>query len=444
MKDRRVVSLISLGCPKNLVDSEGLVSKLLSSDFRVVSEPKDSEVAIVNTCGFLQASRKESLDTIREVCALKKKHGLKAVLVAGCMVGNYKDELLGEVPEVDRLVGFGEYDEIAKLVEAYVPKPKAQTFLGERRRIEASLTPGHYAYLKISEGCNRICSFCVIPDIRGKMRSVPVDDLVRRAEGMAARGVKEISLIAQDSTVYGADIHGKPVLEELLRKLDAVEGIEWIRLMYAYPTEVGKGLMDVLGSGRRILPYLDVPVQHAADQVLKRMKRGYDRRVLDRMVSELRRRGIAIRTTVIVGFPGESDADFEQLLELVRETEFDRLGAFRYSREEGSGAGILDGQLPEEVKEDRYARLMELQQEIAFRKAAAAVGTRERVLIDAGASKSAPARGRTRRDAPEVDAQVLVEGTAAKPGDFVEVEITATDGYDLVANGARKKTPAKR
>jgi ribosomal protein S12 methylthiotransferase len=439
VKNRRVVSLISLGCPKNLVDSEGLVSKLLSSNFRVVTEPRDAEVAIVNTCGFLQASRKESLDTIREVCALKKKNGLRAVLVAGCMVGNYKSELQREVPGVDRLVEFGEYDKIAQLVEELIPKSSAQTFLGERRRIDASLTPGHYAYLKISEGCNRICSFCVIPDIRGKMRSVPADDLVRRAEALAARGVKEISLIAQDSTVYGTDLLGKPGLESLLERLDEVVGLEWIRLMYAYPTEVTTGLMDVLSSGNRLLPYLDVPVQHASDSVLKRMKRGYDRRTLERMVAGLRKRRFAIRTTVIVGFPGETDADFEQLLDFVRSTEFDRLGAFRYSQEEGSGAGALDGQVAEEVKEERFARLMEAQQAVAFRHAKAAVGSRERVLVDVAARKGEPARGRTRRDAPEVDAQVLIRTGSHAPGDVVEVEIVGTDGYDLIA-----EVPARR
>jgi ribosomal protein S12 methylthiotransferase len=428
VKARRIVSLISLGCPKNLVDSEGLVSKLLSSNFRVVTEPKDAEIAIINTCGFLQASRKESVETIREVCALKKKHGLKAVLVAGCMVGNYKQELMKEVPEVDRLVEFGEYDRIGELVESLLPKAKGSTFLGERRLIEASLTPRHYAYLKISEGCNRICSFCVIPDIRGKMRSVPEDDLVRRAETMAARGVKEISLIAQDSTVYGTDLHGAPRLEQLLGRLDQVEGLEWIRLMYAYPTEVTPGLMDRLASGRRILPYLDVPVQHGSSAVLKRMKRGYDRKVLERMVAGLRKRGIAIRTTVIVGFPGETEADFEELLDLVRETKFERLGAFRYSREDGSGAGDLDGQLPEEAK-----------QEIAFERAKAAIGTRERVLVDIAGPKGRAARGRTRRDAPEVDAQVSLRSCAAEPGDLVDVEIVGADGYDLIAEVPARK-----
>jgi ribosomal protein S12 methylthiotransferase len=438
---RRVVSLISLGCPKNLVDSEGLVSRLLSNDFRVVAEPADSDVAIVNTCGFLQASRKESLDAIREVCRLKKK-GLRAVLVAGCMVGNYKGEIEREVPDVDRLVEFGDYDRIAALVEELVPDLPAPTFHAERRRIEASLTPRHFGYLKISEGCNRICSFCVIPDIRGKMRSVPIEDLVARARTMAARGVKEINLIAQDSTVYGADLYGAPRLVALLRELDRVEDLAWVRLMYAYPTEVGEDLMDVLGSGRRVLPYLDVPVQHASDPVLRRMKRGYDRKTLDRMVQGLRRRKIAIRTTVIVGFPGETDADFEALLRFVREVGFDRLGAFRYSREEGSAAGILDGQVPEDVKAERYAALMEAQQEIALSRARSAAGTKETVLVDTAASKGQPARARTRRDAPEVDGQVLVRGGPLEPGDLLDVEITGSDGYDLIArvpSGARSR-----
>jgi ribosomal protein S12 methylthiotransferase len=397
----------------------------------------------VNTCGFLQASRKESIDAIREVCRLKRK-GLRAVLVAGCMVGNYRSELMEAVPEVDRLVEFGDYDRIASLVEELLPEESAATFHGERRRIEASLTPRHYGYLKISEGCNRICTFCVIPDIRGKMRSTPIEDLVRRAELMAARGVKEINLIAQDSTVFGADIYGAPRLEELLRRLGRIDGLAWIRLMYAYPTEVGEGLMDLLGSGGRILPYLDVPVQHASDQVLRRMKRGYDRRTLDRMIVGLRKRGIAIRTTVIVGFPGETDADFEGLLDLVRSAEFDRLGAFRYSKEEGSAAGVLDGQVPEDLKEERFHRLMEAQQQIAFRRARAAKGSREPVLVDVASRKGAPARGRSRRDAPEVDAQVLVDAPGLEAGDIREVEIVGSDGYDLVGRLPTQPSVAAR
>ncbi len=439
---RRIVSLVSLGCPKNLVDSEGLVSALLSNDFRLVTDPKDSEVVIVNTCGFLDASRQESLAQIRDVCQLKKTNQVRGVLVAGCMVGNYRELLATEAPDVDGLVGFGDYPRIAQIVEGLLPRSEAPTFTIERRRVEASLTPRHYAYLKISEGCNHVCTFCVIPSIRGPMRSLPIEDLVGRARAQAERGVRELNLIAQDSTVYGGDIYGEVRLERLISRLAQIDGIAWIRLMYAYPTEVRDALIDLLGSGGAVLPYLDVPIQHAATGVLARMKRGYDRRTLDRMVDKLRARGVAIRTTVIVGFPGETAADFEELLQFLRDARFDRLGAFRYSREEGSAAADLDGQVPEPEKDERWNRLMALQQEIAFANARARIGTVEDVLIDVPAADGRPARGRTRWDAPEVDASVFVEGDGLAAGNIVPVHVAEARGYDLA--GRANPTSALR
>ena len=311
-------------------------------------------------------------------------------------------------------------------------------FTVERRRIDAALTPAHYGYLKISEGCNHTCAFCVIPDIRGPMRSLPEDDLVSRARTMAARGVKELVLIAQDSTVYGTDIYGENRTARLLKRLDDVDGIEWIRLMYAYPTEVREELADAIASGTRLLPYLDVPVQHASDTVLKRMRRGYGRRRLTDMITTLRDRvpAIALRTTVIVGFPGETEEDFEDLLTFVRETRFDRLGAFRYSNEEGSRAALLDDQVPEEVKDERYHRLMAAQQEIAFKANVDRVGTTETVLVDAPALDGRPALARSRRDAPEVAAGVFINDADLAPGDLLSVEITDASGYDLRAKPA--------
>ena len=370
-----------------------------------MTEPADAEIAIVNTCGFLQASRKESIETIREVCALKKKkNGLRAVLVAGCMVGNYKQELLNEVPEVDRLVEFGEYDKIAEMVDALLPKASAASFLGERRRIDASLTPAHYAYLKISEGCNRICSFCVIPDIRGKMRSVSEDDLVRRAETLAARGVKEISLIAQDSTVYGTDLLGAPGLERLLKRLDGVDGLEWIRLMYAYPTEVTLGLMDTLASGKAPPP---LPRRSGPARVGFRAQadeariRSPDSRAHGRRAPQARLRDPHDRHRRLPRRDRRRFRATPRLRAVVRVRPARRVPVLR---EEGSGAGALDGQVAEEVKEERFARLMEAQQEIAFRQARASVGTRERVLVDAagregraGARTHEARRARSRR-----------------------------------------------
>ncbi len=433
MKTRRTVSLVSLGCPKNLVDSEGLVGTLLSNDFRVVHDPAESEVVIVNTCGFLDASRKESLDAIRQAVSLKATKGVQGVLVAGCMVGNYKELLEKEAPGVDGLVGFGDYHRIDRIVEGLVPSHAAPEFGAERRRVDAALTPRHYAYLKISEGCDHTCAFCVIPSIRGPMRSVPIEDLVERARVLAARGVRELNVVAQDSTVYGADVYGELRLPALLKRLDAVEGLDWIRLLYAYPTEVTDELIAVLASGKRVLPWLDVPIQHASDAVLARMHRGHGRAVLERLVERLRRShaSFAIRTTVIVGFPGETEQDFSALLDFLRFARFERLGAFRYSQEPGSPAALLDGQVPDEVKDERWHRLMQLQQDLAFEAARTRIGTIMDVLVDAAKEGPRPARCRSWLDAPEIDAGVLVDDASLKAGERVQVRITEARGYDL-------------
>ena len=437
MKNRRTVSLISLGCPKNLVDSENIVSTLMSNDFRIVTEPKEAEVVIVNTCGFLDASRKESLDVIKNAVAMKRD-GVAGVLVAGCMVGNYRELLEQEAPGVDRLVGFDDYGRIDRIVDGLFPAESAPTFHVERRRMDVSLTPAHFAYLKISEGCNHTCSFCVIPSIRGKMKSVPTEELVIRAKGLASRGVKEIVLIAQDSTLYGADLYGDVRLDRLLKRLDTVEGLRWIRLMYAYPTEVKAPLIEAMASCKKVVPYLDVPIQHANDRVLKRMLRAYGRSLLEDMIGALRSRmpSIALRTTVIVGFPGETDEEFEDLADFLKKAEFDRLGCFAYSQEEGSAAAELGAQVPEAVKAARRERLMLLQQEIAFKKTAAKVGTTFEALIDVAAENGRPARARATFDAPEVDCSVLLDDPTLKAGELLRVTATAAEGYDLRARRA--------
>jgi len=434
LKPRRTISLISLGCPKNLVDSEGLVSTLISRGFQVLREPEEADLVLVNTCGFLDASRQESLEVIRDAVALKKK-GVHGVLVTGCMVGNFKALLDKEAPGVDRLVSFQEYRQIDRIADEILPPTGVPEFTVDRRRMDIALTPAHYSYLKISEGCNHTCAFCIIPDIRGPMHSFSTDDLVSKARVLAARGVKEICLIAQDSTVYGADLYGEIRLPRLLERLQEIDELRWIRLMYAYPTEVTPLLADTLAQGGRILPYLDVPVQHAANRILQRMRRGYGRSRLEQMIDLLRERSpdLALRTTVIVGFPGETEADFQELLDFVKDARFDRLGAFRYSREPGSAAADLDDHLPDEVKEERFARLMTLQQSIAFASNEGRVGTQEEVLVDHAAGDGQPARARTRRDAPEVDSAVLIGEGQVLAGDMLTVEITGTEGYDLRA-----------
>lgn len=442
---RRTVSFVSLGCPKNLVDSERLVSSLLSRGFRVLNRPEDAELVIVNTCGFLASSRQESVEAIREAVGLKEGgEDTRGVLVAGCMVGNYKEQIETEAPGVDRFVPFVDYERIDEIADEILGAEALPDFTVERRRIDAALTPGHYAYLKISEGCNHTCGFCVIPDIRGKLRSFPMADLEGRARQLASRGVRELTLIAQDSTVYGTDLYGENRTPDLLRRLDRIEDLAWIRLMYAYPTEVREPLIEVLASGSRVLPYLDVPIQHASSAMLKRMRRGYDRKRLEDMVRDLRASipEVTLRTTVIVGYPGETEAEFAELLEFVRHARFDRLGAFKYSLEEGSRAAAMDGHLPEEVKEERWHRLMQAQQEIAHEGARARIGRTETVLVDAAAEGDRPAVARSKQDAPEVDPTVLVDDPSVQPGDLVQVKITGSSGYDLLATPIAQDDPA--
>lgn len=431
---KRTVSFVSLGCPKNLVDSERLVANLLARGFRVLEKPEDAELVVVNTCGFLGSARKESVDAIKEAVALKDQ-GVQGVLVAGCMVGNYREELDREAPGVDRYVPFVDYDRIDQLAEDLLPQAAAPDFLVERRRVDAALTPGHYRYLKISEGCNHTCAFCVIPDIRGRHTSVPTEDLVQRARQLGERGVKELVLVAQDSTVYGSDLYGEIRLAKLLKRLDEVETLRWIRLMYAYPTEVKDDLLEALAGGRALLPYLDVPIQHASSSVLKRMRRGYGRERLDTMVQDLREKvpNVALRTTMIVGFPGETEAEFEELMDFVRASRFDRLGAFVWSPEEGSRAMDLPDHVPAELRQERWHRLMALQAEIAAADTAARIGQTETVLIDANPEGADTALARTWRDAPEVDANLHIEDCDLETGAMAEVEIIGASGYDLRA-----------
>ena len=434
---KHTVAFISLGCPKNLVDSEQLVSTLVSRGFRALTDPAQADVVVVNTCGFLEASRTESLGVIRDAVRLKQTNA-RAVLVAGCMVGNYRELLEREAPGVDRYVPFTDYGKIADVAAEVCGDAPAPGFTVDRLRADVALTPGHYAYLKISEGCNHTCAFCVIPDIRGVMRSVPLEDLVHRARALAARGVREIVLVAQDSTVYGTDIYGENRLVRLVERLRSVEGLAWVRLMYAYPTEVNPALADALAAGAPVLPYLDVPIQHSSDRVLRLMRRGYGRRELESMVTMLRARGLVLRTTVITGFPGETDADFEDLLHFLRSARFERLGAFPYSREPGSRADALEGHLPEEVKRERLERLMLLQQEIAFAAAKACVGSQLEVLVDTPARDGAPAIARTRMDAPEVDASVRIADDTLRAGEVVTVSINGADGYDLLGTAVSR------
>lgn len=434
--EKRKVSLVSLGCPKNLVDSEEMVSSLLSCGYEFIPDPADADLAIVNTCGFLSAARNESVDTIREIAKLKGKN-LQGLLVTGCMVGNYRSELLQAVPEVDDLLNFSDYQRLPEIVERIlgtIETPSIMTSPG--RHVQARLTPAHYAYLKISEGCNHTCSFCVIPDIRGPMRSVPRAELLSRASRLADLGAREINVIAQDSTMYGSDLYGSWELPSLLEGLSTIEKVAWVRLFYAYPGEVTDEVMAVLAADNSILPYLDVPVQHSSDRMLSAMARRTSASCVEEMLLTLREKvpGIAIRTTLIVGFPGETDEDFEHLLDFVKRHRFDRLGAFTYSPEEGSAAYDLPNRIPQEVVEDRYKQLMMAQSKISLATNKRKIGQTIEVLVDDPRPNDANlVAARSKADGPEVDGRVYVDGSDLKAGDIVDVEITRAEAYDLYA-----------
>ncbi len=436
-------ALISLGCVKNLVDTERMAGLLQRDGYRMVSEPHGADFVVINTCGFIGDARKESLGVIEEMVQLKRQGRLRGVIVAGCLAQRDRDALLEALPGIDQLIGVFAREEIAEAADRMMgglgeqrtifrPAPTRPLDDGNRLRI----TPRHLAFLKIAEGCNRLCSFCTIPSIRGPYASKPIDQVVAEAEQLAADGVRELVLVAQDTSFYGLDLYGGVRLAELLGRLDQVEGLAWIRLMYLYPMHVTEPLIDVLTSSEKVLPYLDLPLQHINDELLRRMQRRVSRAQTQRLLDRLRQRidRLVLRTTLMVGFPGETDEQFEELLQFVGRRRFERLGVFAYSDEPGTPAADLDGKVSEEVKQSRRDRLLSVQQEIAFEHQAAQVGRRMDVLIDGDIPGEKNAHvGRTYADAPEVDGVVYVTGENLSPGRIVPCEIVATRGYDLIA-----------
>ncbi|HVJ69523.1 MAG TPA: 30S ribosomal protein S12 methylthiotransferase RimO [Caulifigura sp.] len=452
-------AFVSLGCPKALVDSEKMLGHLALDGFQVVSEAEGADFVVVNTCGFIEQSRAESKAVIQEMLDLKKAGGTKGVIVAGCLPERLGGALLDEMPEIDHVVGVFGRDEIATVaekltggppssliqLEATLPgvtllhreqrelfRPAAIKALDDRARMR--LTPSHFAYLKISEGCDRTCTFCSIPKMRGKHVTKPIEMVIEEARELAADGCKELILVAQDTTYYGLDLYGQVRLVELLKELEKVDGIEWIRLMYLYPIHFTDELIDTIAGSSKIIPYLDMPLQHINSQVLKRMQRRVNREKTIELVQKLRGRisNLVLRTTFVVGFPGETDDQFQELREFVKETEFQRMGVFPFSREPGTAADRLDGHLPDEVKNERVETLMADQQEIAFRWGDSMVGYELDCLIDDEVEPGVWS-GRTYADAPEIDGTVYVQGENLEPGQFVPVEIVERQDYDWVA-----------
>jgi len=451
-------ALISLGCPKNLIDSERMAGLLDLDGYVLVPRPEGADFVVINTCGFIGDARSESHAVIREMLDLKRRRRIRGVIVTGCLAERDKEALLETYPDIDQLVGVFGRDEIGTAVHRLCsprnkqpPDPSAAASCpGQERTLfrpapkrpppdtgRLRLTPPHLAFLKIAEGCDRECSFCSIPRMRGRYASKPIEQIVAEAEELAADGARELLLVAQETSSYGVDLDGRPRLADLLRRLDQIDGLAWIRVMYLYPVHISDELLEVIASGRRIVPYLDLPLQHIDDTVLGRMRRRVGRAQIERLLDRLRERiaGLVLRTTLMTGFPGETEAQFEALLEFVRSQRFERLGAFAYSEEPGSAAAGLDGALAEEVKIARRDRLLAQQQPIAFAWSEAQVGRQMEVIIDCQASGERPDvfLGRTYADAPEVDGAVYVTGENLAPGQLTPCEIVAARGYDLVA-----------
>lgn len=423
------VNVVTLGCSKNLYDSEVLLGQLKANGMEAFHESSENvEVVVVNTCGFIDKAKEESIQTILRYAQAKVDGQVEKVYVTGCLSERYKDELKAEIPEVDAWFGTRDLPRLLKTLKANYKKE----LLGER----LLTTPAHFAYLKISEGCDRPCSFCAIPLMRGKHRSTPIEDLVKQAESLAAQGTKELLLIAQDSTYYGLDLYKKRNLSELLRALSQVDGIEWIRLHYAFPTGFPEDVLDEMAANPKICNYLDMPLQHASDAMLKSMRRGTTLERTNRLLKLCREKvpGIALRTTMIVGYPGETQEDFDTLCRFVEEHRFERLGVFTYSHEENTHAALLNDDVPQEVKEERAARLMEIQERISSEIQEAKVGTVQKVLIDK--YENGFFVGRTEADSPEVDCEVLIESgdqDYLRIGDFAQVRITDAEAFDLFA-----------
>jgi ribosomal protein S12 methylthiotransferase len=437
----KTLAFVSLGCPKNTVDSERMLGKLVQDGHALTPDADGADVVVVNTCGFIEPARQESLAVIREMLELKKQGRVGSVVVAGCLAERQKDLLLEQVPEVDQIVGVFGREEITQVVNRAVVQQNEQRSLFRPAPVRAledtarlRITPRHFAYLKISEGCDRTCTFCAIPGMRGKHVTKPIEEVVREANELAADGVRELIVVAQDTTYYGLELYGEVRLAELLSKLEDIDGIEWVRVLYAYPMYVSDELIDVLANAEKIVPYLDMPLQHANDRMLKRMQRKVTRAGMEEILARLRSAipGLNLRTTFIVGFPGETEAEFEELDVFVREQKFERCGVFPYSREPGTPADRLPDHLPEEVKQERRDKIMRTQQEVAFAWSAAQVGRVVEAIVD-GADPEVPDHflGRTHADAPEIDGMVRLKGKNLRPGDLIRVKVTAADGYDL-------------
>lgn len=432
---------ISLGCDKNLVDSEYMLGYLKNAGIEFTNDETEADIIIVNTCGFINDAKEESINTILEMAQQKETGKCKALIVTGCLAQRYKTEVIAEIPEVDAVLGTTAYDEIAEIInqvlagESHCVVIKDINMPLEANRERMVTTGGHYAHLKIAEGCDKHCTYCIIPKIRGEYRSVPMEELVAEAKTLAEGGVKELILVAQETTMYGKDLYGEKKLPELLHKLCEIPGIYWIRIQYCYPEEITEELIQTIKEEDKICNYLDLPIQHANDEILKRMGRRTNKEQLKTIIKKLRQEipDIALRTTLISGFPGETEEMHQEVLDFVDEMEFDRLGVFAYSPEEDTPAAEFEQQVPQEVKEDRRDEIMELQQEIAFDICNDMIGKELLVMIEGSVAGENAYVGRTYKDAPNVDGYIFVNTEEnLMSGDFVKVKVTGALEYDLI------------
>ena len=434
------ILFISLGCDKNLVDSEVMLGLLDAKGYQMVDDETLADVIVINTCCFIHDAKEESIQTILEMAQYKTEGRLKALIVTGCLAQRYQKEILEEIPEVDAVLGTTSYDKIVETVEEALAgnghlklaDVDALPLVDVKRLVT---TGGHYAYLKIAEGCDKHCTYCIIPKIRGNYRSVPMERLLKEAEELAEQGVKELILVAQETTLYGKDLYGEKSLSKLLRELCKINGIRWIRILYCYPEEIDDALIQVMKEEKKICHYLDLPIQHANDTILKRMGRRTSKQQLKKIVRKLRQEipDIALRTTLITGFPGETQEQHEELMEFVDEMEFDRLGVFTYSPEEDTPAAEMSDQISEEVKQERQAELMELQQDIVFDQAEDMIGQEVLVMIEGKVADENAYVGRTYKDAPNVDELIFINtDEELMSGDFAKVKVTGALEYDLI------------
>lgn len=434
------IMFISLGCDKNLVDTEMMLGMLAEKGYQFTDDEQEAEIVVVNTCCFIGDAKEESINTLIEIGQLKETANVKMLIAAGCLAQRYRKEIREQIPEVDVIIGTMAIDKIVEAVEEYQTK-QYTTFVEDIDRTPVSgkkrvvTTGGHYAYMKIAEGCDKCCSYCIIPKVRGSYRSIPMETLLKEANTLVEQGVKELILVAQETTLYGTDLYGKKSLPELLRKLSEIRGLYWIRILYCYPEEITEELIDTIAELPKVCHYLDIPIQHASDKILKRMGRRTNQQQLKDKIAMIRSKipDMCLRTTLITGFPGESQEDHEQSMAFVDEMEFDRLGVFTYSAEEDTPAAGFPDQIEEEVKKDRQADIMELQQEIAFEKAEGMTGQDVLVMIEGKVADENAYVGRTYKDAPNVDGLVFVNtDRELMTGDFVPVHITGSYEYDLI------------